>query len=88
MKFSGKLVIIDAHAKQRMLERGATEQEVFETVEKGMNFPARKERTAYCMNFSFGKEWRGEIYPIKHLKVIVAEDSDEFVVVTVYVFYF
>ncbi len=44
-------IIISNHAKQQMLERGATEQEVRLAILNGEPEPARKTRIMYKKNF-------------------------------------
>ena len=50
---------IHPHAKERMKERGATEDEVVATIEKGECFPAKFGRTGFRRNFSFEDRRRG-----------------------------
>ena len=40
-------VRIHPHARQRMRERGATEEEITATVEQGEQFPVKFERTGF-----------------------------------------
>jgi len=49
------MVKLHPHAKERLLERGATEEEVIATVEKGETFPAKFGRTGLQAKLSF---WR------------------------------
>jgi hypothetical protein len=44
------------HARMRMQERGATEEEVTATVEHGERFPAKFGRFGFRRNFPFGAE--------------------------------
>jgi hypothetical protein len=53
------------HARERIAERGATEDEVEVTVEEGEEFPARFGRTGFRRNFPFDSEWRGRYYRTK-----------------------
>jgi hypothetical protein len=50
--------------------------------------PAKKGRLAFRKNFSYTGAWKGKYYQIKQVMPIVAEEADEFVVVTVYVYFF
>ena len=47
------------HALERIIERGATEDEVRATVESGERFPAKFERVGFRRNFPFNGSWRG-----------------------------
>jgi len=44
------------HALERMIERGATEDEVKAAIELGEQFPARFGRTGFRRNFPFDSE--------------------------------
>lgn len=50
------------HARDRMEERGATEQEVIETVQTGEPLPTRLGRIAFRRNFPYNAEWRDQVY--------------------------
>ena len=75
------------HAKERMKERGASEEEVKEVLLLGANISAKKGRKAKEKIFEYGKEWLGKVYPQKKVMVIYTEENDEIVVITVKVFY-
>lgn len=79
---------ISPHAKEQMLDRGATEREVLLSIEKGEVEPVRRGRKMYRKNFQFNGMWRGKRYQIKQVAPIVADEGDRLVVVTVFVFYF
>ena len=53
------MVRLHPHAQDRLLERGASKEEVVATVEGGESFPAKYGRTGFRRNFSltvFGVE--------------------------------
>ncbi|MBU0567727.1 DUF4258 domain-containing protein [bacterium] len=84
-----KIIIeISPHARDQMVERGASEAEVYLAIEKGEVEPARKGRKQFKKSFQFNEVWRGKQYKIKQVAPIVADKDDKLVVVTVYVFYF
>jgi hypothetical protein len=70
-----------------MAGRGADEKQVEEAVRFGQREEVRGGRKAFRRNFSYQSEWEGNWYNIKQVMPIVAEEEDELVVVTVYVFY-
>lgn len=72
----------------QMTERGATEEEVLETIRSGEQVPAKHGRQGYRKNFQYGRLWGGRRYAIKQVLAIVAEEPERLVVVTVYMFYF
>jgi hypothetical protein len=51
------MVRLHPHAKERLIERGATENEVIATVKEGETFPAKYGRTGFRRNFSFNGKW-------------------------------
>ena len=76
------------HSIIQMAERGATKREVETAILKGEKVPAKKDRYAFRWNFQFGKIWAGQRYHTKQVMPIVKEENSEYVVITVYVFYF
>jgi len=82
------MVRLHPHAKERLLERGATEEEVIVTVEKGEIFPAKFGRTGFRRNFFFGAEWRGKWYATKQVEAISIKEDNDWIVVTVITKYF
>ncbi|MCD6506285.1 DUF4258 domain-containing protein [Candidatus Poribacteria bacterium] len=79
---------IHPHAKERMKERGATEDEVVATIEKGECFPAKFGRTGFRRNFSFEDRRRGKHYHTKQVEVYTVREDNEWVVITVITRYF
>jgi hypothetical protein len=79
---------IHPHARARLEERGATEAEVFGTIEQGERFPAKFGRTGYRRNFAYGGTWRGKRYGSKQVEAYAVEDGDSWLVIPVIVKYF
>jgi hypothetical protein len=75
------------HARARLAERGASEEEVEATVHTGERFAAKFGRTGFRRNFSFGGEWRGRHYAVKQVEAYAVQE-DGWLVVTVIVKYF
>ena len=71
-----------------MAERGASEAEVEQAIREGESEPARQGRLMYKLNFEYNAGWGGRHYAVKQVAPVVAEEPQETVVVTVYVFYF
>ena len=80
-------VRLHPHARDRLAERGATEDEVVATVEGGEQFPARLGRTGFRRNFAFGGLWRGKTYATKQIEAY-AVDEDGWLVISLIVKYF
>lgn len=82
------MVRLHPHARERMTERGATEQEIVATVESGETFPVKFGRTGFRRNFHFDGIWRGRQYATKQIEAIAVKDNNEWMVVTVITKYF
>ncbi len=82
------MVRLHPHAKERLLERGATEEEVIAAVENGETFPAKFGRTGFRRNFHFGGTWRGKQYTTKQVEAIAVKEKNDWIVVTVITKYF
>ncbi len=80
-------VRLHTHAKARVVERGATEDEVIAAVEHGEQFPAKFGRTGFRRVFPFHATWRGRNYRFKKVEAIAVPESD-WLVITVVVKYF
>ena len=84
----GKKIVFSNHAKIKMIDRGASESEVIKAVEAGSSEPARKGRLMFRRNLTFDDIWRGKHYLVKQIAPVVAEENDELIIITVYVYYF
>ena len=83
-----KRIRLSDHARQRCRSRGTNEREVIKAVLRGVRQRAKKGRFLCRLNFQYNRFWRGERYAIKQVAPVVAEKTDELVVVTVYTFFF
>jgi hypothetical protein len=61
-------VRLHPHARERLAERGATEDEVAATVRNGERFDAKFGRRGFRHNFSFAGRWRGRAYSTKQIE--------------------
>lgn len=82
------IVRLHPHARDRLAERGATEDDVTATVTGGERFPARFGRTGFRRNFPFFGEWRGKSYPTKQVEAYAVEEEGAWLVITVLVRFF
>lgn len=71
------MVRLHPHAKERLIERGATEDEVITTVENGEVFPAKYGRAGFRRNFSFDGIWRDKHYKFKQLEVYAVRENNK-----------
>lgn len=82
------MVRLHPHSRERMQERGATEEEIQATVAQGEQFPAKFERTGFRRNFQFDQEWRGRHYRTKQVEAYAVEEGADWLVITVITRYF
>lgn len=83
-----KPIRLSGHARQQIAFRGATEQEILETIRDESWQPAEHGRIQCDRNFSFNMMWNNRHYGTKQVRPIFVEEPNEIVVVTVYVYYF
>jgi hypothetical protein len=76
------------HAVERLVERGATQEEVILTVLDGEPFPAKFERSGFRRNFGVNQIWRGKLYANKQVEAIAVREGDNWLVLTVITRYF
>ncbi len=83
-----KAIRLSGHARQQLESRGASEQDVIESIRTSTWEPAELGRLECRKNFVFNAEWNGKYYSTRQIRPIFVEEPDEIVVVTVYVYYF
>ena len=83
-----KPIRLSGHARENMLFRGSQEQEVIEAIQTMPWAPAEQGRFECRKDFVYNQDWNGKFYATKQVRPIFAEEADEIVVVTVYVYYF
>ena len=71
------------HAQERMKERGATEEEIKATIDKGERYPAKFGRMGFRRNFAFSQERRGKFYTTKQLEVYAVQEEGSWLVITI-----
>ncbi len=81
-------VKIHPHARERMAERGATEDEVRTTISKGERFPAKLGRAGFRHNFSFESNRNGKFFRTKQIEAYGVDEGKDFIVITIVVRYF
>ena len=65
-----------------MQERGATEEEVIATIERGERFAAKHGRIGFRCNFPFESEWKNRQHSTKQVEAYAVEE-DGWLVITV-----
>lgn len=81
-------VRLHPHAVDRLADRGAAEEEIVATVERGEPFLAKFGRTGFRKNFSFNSEWRGRKFSIKQVEAYAVRDGADWLVITFITRYF
>jgi hypothetical protein len=76
-------VHLHPHARARLTERGATQEEVIATVEQGEQFPARFGCTGFRRNFPFDGVWRGRSYRTKQVEAYAVQQERDWLVITI-----
>jgi hypothetical protein len=78
---------IEPHTLQRAEERGATENEIVEVIESGVNILGKSGRLGKSKIFQFKAERNGKYYDQKKIEVYYIIEKQTTFTVTVYVFY-
>lgn len=81
-------IIFSQHALDQLADRGTTREEVIQAIQEGEKQTAKKGRIAFKKNFSFEKIWKERYYSSKQVMPIVVEEEGQYIVVTVYVFFY
>jgi hypothetical protein len=85
---TAKPIRLSGHARQQLQFRGASELEVIQTIQSGTWTSAEHGRLQSQLKIPFNQLWNGKPYATKQVRPIFVEETDEIVVVTVYVYYF
>ena len=83
-----KPIRLSGHARENIRFRGATEQEVIDTIRNAKWEPAEEGRLECRQDFDYNQEWNDRFFKTKQIHPIFVEETKEIVVVTVYVYYF
>jgi hypothetical protein len=83
-----KPIRLTQHAKIQILYRGASEEEIINTIRTSKWSPSELGRLECRKNFEFNNTWNDKLYKTKQIRPIFAEEVKEIIVVTVYVYYF
>jgi len=81
------IIRIEEHTLMRANERGATENEIIETIKNGIIIKAKLERLAKSKIFSFNNIRNGKYYEQKKIEVYYIIEHNEIITITVYVFF-
>jgi hypothetical protein len=87
MGSEGKRIRLSGHASVQLITRGATEADIVAAIRCGNWSAARSGRLECRKDFPFDAIWNGRHYATRQVRPVFVEESDEIVVVTVYVYY-
>ena len=83
-----KPIRLSAHAKEQLQFRGATEDEVVETIKTAKWQSAESGRRECKKDFAFETKWNNTYYKTKQVRPIFVEEDKEIIVITVYTYFF
>ena len=78
---------IEPHTLQKAIERGATEKEIIEVLESGINILGKYGRPGKFKVFLFNNKRIGRYYEQKKIEVYYVIERETIFTITVYVFY-
>ena len=82
-----KPVVFTDHARDRVVLRGTTEEDVIRAIQTGRREPAQRGLFLYRLTLEYRREWDGRYYAVQQVAPVVDELPDRLVIVT-YTFYF
>jgi len=82
------MVRFHSHAQERLIERGAKEEEVIAVILDGERFPAKYGRTGFRRNFPFNGVWREKYYRTKQIEAYAVKEDEDWLVITALVRFF
>jgi len=80
-------IIISEHTEERAMERGATKDDIIETIKLGTDFEAKKNRLGKQKVFPVNSERNGTFYEEKLVKVLFVIENNCIFTVTVMVLF-
>jgi hypothetical protein len=81
-------VAILPHARERAELRGATAEDIAETVLRGERAPAKPGRTTFTLDHPGRWLWRERVYATKRLEVVAVFENEAWLAITVIVTFF
>ena len=83
-----KPIILSGHARDQLVFRGATEEEIAIAIRSESWNSAEQGRLECRRDFASDSVWNKRYYRKKQVRPIFVEEADAIVVVTVYVYFF
>jgi hypothetical protein len=82
-----KPIRFTAHARERLLNRGGTPEEVARAIREAPWKPEREGRWSATLEVPFSGVWNGRRYNAKQVRPVFVVEEEAIVVVTVYVYF-
>jgi hypothetical protein len=82
-----KRIRLSAHARERAVHRGATEEEIAAAIREAAWHPADRGRLEASKVFRYDAEWNGTWYATKRVRAVFVDEQDVIIVVTVFAYY-
>ena len=82
------MVVIHPHAKERALERGASEYEIIDVVETGEVFPGKYGRKGFRKTILYNDIWQGKHYYVRQIECYAVKEQEDWIVISLLVKYF
>ena len=76
------------HSLLQCEERGTTQEEIISAIRNGNKEAAKHGKIMFVSNFAYNNLWNGNVYAIKQVAPVVANEEKEMIVITVYTYYF
>lgn len=83
-----KPIRLSGHAKDQIVFRGTSEEEVIQAIRKSKWQSAELNCFECKKDFPYDKEWNNVYYKTKQVRPIFIEEEKEIIVVTVYTYFF
>ena len=83
-----KPIRLSGHAKDQIIFRGTTEEEVIEAMKTSKGQSAELNRLECKKDFPYDKEWNKVYYKTKQVMPIFIDEEEEIIVITVYTYFF
>lgn len=73
--------------RKELMREGTTEDEIRLVLSGGQETKLGRGRRSREMIFDYNRDWLGELYPQKKVKVVYTKEDDQIIVITVKVYY-
>jgi hypothetical protein len=75
-------VRLHPHAKERLSERGASEEEIITAMRQAKRSRQSLAAQVFRRNFAFGGLWKGKVYATKQVEVYAVQEGEDWLAIT------